>query len=226
MRTLEDFRLRYASYADQELLNLLECDPETLTSEARQALAEESAHRRIDTPEGRAAKRVELATAVREPAEIIWRYPKARLGARFGASIIDKVIGMGPMIVAGIIALIFKLPRQTETTVLINLFGAIAWSMYYGLTKDGRPNGQSIGKKAVGLMVVNVKTNRPCNTGGSALRCFIGGLVGVVPVAGPLIEPIVVLAREDGRRLGDQAADTQVIEVDAYRPTTHPAGAD
>ena len=226
MSTLDYFRTRYASYNDLELLNLLDMPPATFTAEARQALAEESARRRIDTAEGRAAKRVELATATRERPPIVFRYPKARLGARFGASIIDKIIGMGPMIVAGLFTLILHLPPQTKLVMAINTLGAIAWSLYYGLTKDGRPHGQSIGKKAVGLMVVNVKTNEPCNTGGSALRCFIGGLVGVVPIAGPFIEPIVVLARDDGRRLGDQAANTQVIDVSAYIPITHPARAD
>jgi hypothetical protein len=51
------------------------------------------------------------------------------------------------------------------------------------------------------------------------MRAFIGGLVGIVPLAGWLIEPAVATVREDGRRLGDQAADTRVIPAMRYEGT-------
>jgi uncharacterized RDD family membrane protein YckC len=39
--------------------------------------------------------------------------------------------------------------------------------------------------------------------------------VKLIPIAA-LIEPIIVIASRDGRRLGDRAAGTQVIPVSAY----------
>jgi uncharacterized RDD family membrane protein YckC len=66
-------------------------------------------------------------------------------------------------------------------------------------------------------MVVHLPTNQPCTTGQSALRYLVIFLCNLVPYVGWLIEPIVTLAAAGGRRLGDQAAGTQVIEASAYR---------
>ena len=61
-------------------------------------------------------------------------------------------------------------------------------------------------------MVVNLDNNTPCDKGKSFFRNFISGLVAIIPFVGWLIEPIMVLATEDGRKLGDKAANTQVID--------------
>jgi len=95
---------------------------------------------------------------------------------------------------------------------------ALVWAAYYGFLKDGQDRGQSIGKKKLGLMVVHLPTNAPCNRSQSALRALVMGATNVIPYLGWLIEPIAALAAEGGRRLGDHAAGTQVIAVDSYRP--------
>ena len=64
-------------------------------------------------------------------------------------------------------------------------------------------------------MVVNLNTNLPCTRGKSALRAllwiipYIGGLIS-------LIDCIMVLVSDDGRRIGDYLANTQVIAVSSY----------
>jgi uncharacterized RDD family membrane protein YckC len=55
--------------------------------------------------------------------------------------------------------------------------------------------------------------------GQSAIRALIWCVVNLVPVVGWLIEPIMAIADENGRRLGDRAAGTQVIPVSSYVPT-------
>jgi uncharacterized RDD family membrane protein YckC len=217
MRTLDEFRVRYARYADEDLLTLLATSPETLTPEARQALAEESARRGgVDGLHARVVLRAAILDA--EPVSKSL-YAKASLGPRLGAYVVDRVIGMGPAIIAAIISFLFQLSPPSAAIAFINLLGTMAWAVYYGLTKDARNGGQSIGKGMFGLMVVNVKTNQPCSRGESATRAFIGGLVGIVPLVGWLIEPAVATVRDDGRRLGDQAADTQVIPATTYEGT-------
>ena len=222
MRTLEWFRIRYASYDDENLLRLLATDPQTLTPESRQALAEES-ERRGGQPalEARTTVRAAIIDAELRPKGLrpTYVYAKASLGARFGAYVIDRIVGMGPWILAAVFGWIFPVAPPDSAIGFLNILGTLAWAAYYGLTKDGRPNGQSIGKKMCGLMVVNIKTNEPCRRGESAMRAFVGGLVGIVPLVGWLVEPAIVLARDDGRRLGDQAADTQVIAVASYNGT-------
>ena len=96
------------------------------------------------------------------------------------------------------------------------MLATMTWALYYGATKDARGNGQSIGKKMVGLMVVGTETNQPCTLGQSIGRALVRLLFGVIPVVGQLIEPIAVLVTDDGRRVGDRAASTQVIRASDY----------
>jgi uncharacterized RDD family membrane protein YckC len=56
----------------------------------------------------------------------------------------------------------------------------------------------------------------PCSTGESSTRTLVGGLVGAAPLIGWVVEPGLVLFSSDGRRLGDKAAGTQVIDRAAY----------
>jgi uncharacterized RDD family membrane protein YckC len=90
----------------------------------------------------------------------------------------------------------------------------------YSLIKDGLGQGQSWGKRNMYLMVVDVNDNRPCSIGQSMGRNIISTLLCLVPFIGWLVEPIMVLATADGRKLGDMAACTQVIHLDQYQPTT------
>jgi uncharacterized RDD family membrane protein YckC len=145
-------------------------------------------------------------------------YPKAPFGGRFVAYLLDSLIVLvGVLPWAAVIG-----AGAAGSTALAWIFGAVAlattiWAIVYGFTKDGRPGGQSIGKKAMGLMVVHLPSNQPCTRGQSAVRYLVLFLCNAVPYVGWLVEPIVTLAAQGGRRLGDQAAGTQVIEASAYR---------
>jgi uncharacterized RDD family membrane protein YckC len=207
--TLAECRAQYARSSSEDLWALLQIDPERLTPEARQALAEETARRGLD-------RRVAPApTVVLEPPRR-YIYPKAPLGERFAAYIVDSIIGIGPVITAAIFDFLFHI-TQNPVNVTINMVATVTWAMYYGATKDARGNGQSIGKKMCGLMVVGTETNKPCTIGQSTGRAFVRFLFGVIPLVGQLIEPIAVLAAKDGRRIGDRAAGTQVIRATDYQ---------
>jgi uncharacterized RDD family membrane protein YckC len=98
------------------------------------------------------------------------------------------------------------------------VIGTILWLLpiIYGFVKDGLGKGQSWGKRTVGLMVVHLPSNRPCSVGQSCLRTLVTALVQCIPVIGQFIEPLMVLATDDGRRLADKGADTQVIDVNQF----------
>src|SRR5436305_10629030 len=136
-------------------------------------------------------------------------YPKARVFRRFIAKLIDAYIGVGMPIMASMIGLALSSKSGVSVVNVLLLISSFVWGIYYTLTKDAHNEGRSMGKRAMKLMVVNVKTNRPCSMGESATRAFIGGLVGVVPFIGWAIEPGLVLFSQDGRRVGDKAAGTQ-----------------
>lgn len=145
-------------------------------------------------------------------------YLKASLGNRFLASLLDGFITTGlalPAIIFYVIGML-RIEDYYNSEEAIPLF-IMAGFLYliplsYNFIKDGLGNGQSWGKKAVGLMVIHLSDKTPCSFGQSFLRNLILVLLGIIPIVGWLIEPIIVLASEDGRRLGDKAANTQVIE--------------
>lgn len=220
MDTVETFRVRYARTSDEDLLAIIAVDPQSLTPEARQALAEEVRRRELKGP----GVDTLLATISYNPwvdspsTERMVKYPKAPFGSRLLAYIVDGFVGAAVFIGA----LAFGAFNDWLTGGGGFVFGmiilaAFVWALYYSFAKDGREGGQSIGKGMVDLMVVNVKTNKPCSTGESALRALILILLNIVPLVGIFIEPVVAIAADDGRRLGDRAADTQVIRTSDYR---------
>jgi uncharacterized RDD family membrane protein YckC len=146
-------------------------------------------------------------------------YPKAPLGGRFLAALVDGLVTLP----AGVLWVLAVAAFSTESTVLgvvlsVAAVAATIWALVYSFTKDGRPGGQSIGKKMVGLMVVHLPSNQPCTRSQSALRYLVLFLLNLVPYVGWLIEPIVTLAAAGGRRLGDSAAGTQVIRASEFKP--------
>lgn len=146
-------------------------------------------------------------------------YPKAPLGARFVAALIDTLVSSIPAIVLVVATVAAASAGATPLAVGLGLFAlaAVVWALWYGFTKDGRPGGQSIGKKSMGLMVVHLPTNKPCDNGQSALRYLVLFGLNLIPYLGWLVEPVVMLAAAGGRRLGDSAAGTQVILVNEFR---------
>ena len=68
-------------------------------------------------------------------------------------------------------------------------------------------SGKSLGKKVLGIRVVDAQTNRPIGPGKSILR----NLILLVPVM-PLVEAFVLM---QGQRLGDRIAKTRVV-LDQY----------
>ena len=156
---------------------------------------------------------------------VVTSYPKARVFRRLIAKAIDVYIGVGMPIMASAIGMAVSARHGRINPVNVLLFlSSLVWAIYYTFTKDAHNEGRSIGKRAMKLMVVNVSTGRPCSTGESAMRALITGLVGLVPFIGWAIEPGFVLFAEDGRRLGDKAAGTQVIDRDAYLRQMDPFG--
>ena len=211
----DDLRTHYGRLSDEELQSIAAIDAENLTPEARQALSNELARRKL-----------RMATALPQPtlADVVrpssptgeWRYPKARLGARFLAYILDILVAVIPGIIITAIGFAMTPRRGFSALAGVAVLLSMAWVVYYSLTKDGWRGGQSVGKRAMDLMVVDVKTNAPCTIGESALRGLILFLLNLIPGLGWLIEPIVAIASENGRRLGDLAAGTQVIDTSAY----------
>ncbi len=149
------------------------------------------------------------------------KYPKASLGNRFVAALLDGFIGIGLSIPAILFFIVGmeKLDRYDDDQApgfFIAAFLFYIGPLVYGFIKDGLGQGQSWGKRPLDIMVVDLDNNRPCNKGKSFLRNLISNLIALIPLVGWMIEPILVLATDDGRKLGDKAANTQVIDKKNY----------
>jgi hypothetical protein len=95
-------------------------------------------------------------------------YPKASLGNRFLAALLDGLITAGltiPAIVFFVMAMNKTENYESDGVIGLFAFAALLYvlPLTYGLIKDGLEGGQSWGKRAVGLMVINLGNNMPCN---------------------------------------------------------------
>ncbi len=167
-------------------------------------------------------------------------YPRAPWGMRTLAFLIDSLIGAVPLAVLSILLLLMiplflgyqPLPflEGVPMVFFYVTFGAFLisflWFCFYSLARDGLGRGQSLGKRICNLMVINTKTHQPCNLWGAIFRKLPVTLITIL--ASPLfylggifflIEPIAALINEKGLRLGDQLADTQVIEKRLHQDT-------
>jgi uncharacterized RDD family membrane protein YckC len=219
MPSADEFRSRYARADDAELQELLSAGAGQLMPEAWAALTAESDRRGLS-----AAIQQDADDASMPLGEVHVRanrvtYPRAPLGARAIAYLLDMLICSVPVFLAAVPFWIGVASGLSSFVTALPVLAAVIWGIYYGLNKDGRRGGQSIGKAKVGLMVVSIESNRPCSAGESAVRAITLAIANVIPFVGWLIEPITVLATNDGRRIGDRFAGTQVIAVYSYRPT-------
>ncbi|HEU4682920.1 MAG TPA: RDD family protein [Nitrospira sp.] len=130
-------------------------------------------------------------------------YPKAPVLNRFIAKLIDLFIA-------------------AAAAELIGSVGFLA-GLAYILVGDGFANGQSIGKRLIGLQTILPDTRESAGFRESIIRNvpfaaaqvayvvpYIGWLAAAAVVA---FEAVLIIGNEQGRRLGDELAGTQVLDV-------------
>jgi uncharacterized RDD family membrane protein YckC len=97
--------------------------------------------------------------------------------------------------------------------ILVSFVPFVGWvaGVVYAITRDALPflEGQSVGKKAMGLRAVTEDGQALTNNWGPSI---IRNIVLFIPLF-PLVELIVMLTNDKNLRLGDQWAKTQVISV-------------
>ncbi|AEE92162.1 RDD domain containing protein [Tepidanaerobacter acetatoxydans Re1] len=141
------------------------------------------------------------------------QYKKADLFKRFLAALIDGIIA--------------------SLLIYIPILGAIVSTVYlltkdavaFEITKNADFKNRSIGKKIMGLEVVSlegkdidwtisVKRNLPIAIGSAfGIVPILGWIIGsIVGFALMVVEIVLAVTDNDGRRLGDKWANTQVAE--------------
>ena len=116
---------------------------------------------------------------------------------RLSGQIIDGFIGGGPFLIG---MGVFRLSHSLGAVLLI---ACGLWSMFYYLFADGLHDGQSFGKRWMGMRAIDATTGAPCTFGQSFLRNLL------LAVLGPI--DWLFIFGERHQRLGDKAAGTIVV---------------
>jgi uncharacterized RDD family membrane protein YckC len=129
--------------------------------------------------------------------------PLASRGSRFIAQILDGVVAIA-IVCAGVLAAYLSGDGGTAGLFVIT---AIVIALLYILLSDGMENGQSYGKRAMKIAVVDATTGLPCSYGKSLLRNLTLELLGPIDW--------LFIFTDKRQRLGDMFANTNVVESQA-----------
>ncbi len=135
-------------------------------------------------------------------------------GSRLGASILDTIVFMLMVYFPLGLAAIVGAGGGDSTPAmvgggLLGLTGLVAWS--WVTIANVKRNGQSIGKKVVGIKVVRANGD-PVSLGRIFwLRNIVNGLLSMIPLYG--IVDVLFIFGESRQCLHDKLADTVVIKA-------------
>jgi uncharacterized RDD family membrane protein YckC len=154
--------------------------------------------------------RVRLVT----PERIVFEHPLAGPFHRFGAYLIDVGLWLLLVIVATILALVLSLGSVSGIGLAFVAYFVLTWG--YGATCEGLFNGQTLGKRMLGIRVVSDR-GVPITGAQAVLRNLVGIADGPLPFGFLLGLSSMVLTRRF-QRLGDLAAGTMVVIEQRRRP--------
>lgn len=140
----------------------------------------------------------------------------AERGTRLVAQLIDgaiMLVGILPMIPA--LMMMADDPEKAFESGMaffsIGILAMLAIGIYQIVLLSTK--GQTIGKKAMGIKIVKMDGSEPGFVHAVLLRSWVMGLIGNIPVIGPLVtiaDPFLIFA-EDRRCIHDHVAGTKVV---------------
>ena len=149
------------------------------------------------------------------PENIEFAYDIAGIGSRFLAAIIDTLVIGAALLILGLLVSVVgartELGRSTASSVAAAVGAILSFLILWGyyIVFEMVWNGQSVGKRAIGLRVVR-EGGQPVTFVGSAIRNLIR-IVDFLP-AFYGIGVIVMFVDRRARRLGDLAGGTLVVK--------------
>ena len=124
--------------------------------------------------------------------------PFASRASRLFGQFLDAIVAFGPVVVLAMFDTFGSVIR-----LLVMLAGLLAIAYY--LFADALPGGQSLGKRWLGMAVLDAESGAPCRPWQSFVRNVL------LYILGPIDWVFIFGARH--QRLGDKAAGTVVVEV-------------
>ena len=127
--------------------------------------------------------------------------PRAGFWRRFGAYFLDSLILAVPIVIVTLI-----------TSQGVGNLASIVFSLAYFTYFEGGPTGQTIGKRALGIRVIDFKAGGPIGYGRGLLRTIGRYLSALVILLGYLW----MLWDKEKQTWHDKIAGTVVVPVEAY----------
>lgn len=163
-----------------------------------------------------------LDSTLRRTAGRAWRpnddRPIASRGSRLGAAILDGLVAM-VFLLPGLILILGSLEsRRNEDAAVVALGALVVGGLVLVVVQVVllSAQGQTLGKKMVGIRIVNISDGSNPGFGGAVfMRSFVPGLIGIIPFVGsifPLVD-ICWIFGEESRCLHDLIAGTCVVEA-------------
>jgi uncharacterized RDD family membrane protein YckC len=156
---------------------------------------------------------IDVIVSLTTPERIVFDYPLGGPFRRFTAYLLDLVLVMVLVLVAFMASMFLALGSGAGIGPALVAYFLIAWG--YGAFCEGAFNGQTLGKRALGLRVVSER-GVPITSAQAILRNLVGTVDGLVPFF-YLIGLSSMLLTGKFQRLGDLAAGTMVI-LEEQRP--------
>jgi uncharacterized RDD family membrane protein YckC len=138
-------------------------------------------------------------------------YQPASVGERILAYLIDALVIFAWMVVVSMGFGVFSGQNSRSADGLIVLFAVLVLPVvFYDLLFETLLNGQSIGKKALGLRVIQLDGRTP--TLGAYLFRWLFRLVDITLFSG-VVAIVTIAVSGKGQRLGDVVAKTTVVKL-------------
>ena len=127
-------------------------------------------------------------------------YELATLTRRFFSKLLDGVFSYVALLVVVLLASLIHPLSETLGSIIV-VFG-YCFFYFYTLFSDGFKGGQSYGKKAMGIRVIDAKSGKQCTFRQSFNRNACLLLLGVID--------LIFIFSEKRQRLGDKSVNTIV----------------
>ena len=141
------------------------------------------------------------------PERIVIAHPLAGPTRRFMAYLIDQVLLIVLLLCALLLSLFVTMGSQSAMGPFLLAYFVLTWG--YGAFCEGLFNGQTVGKRAMGIRVVSER-GVPISGAQAVLRNLVGSVDGLVPFFYLTALASMILSSRF-QRLGDLAAGTMVV---------------
>jgi len=126
--------------------------------------------------------------------------PRANFGQRLVAIIIDGIVVAIPVVILYVIS------------KPLGIIAAIVLGWGYAIYLEGSPSGQTVGKKAMGIRVIDFSSGGPIGYG----RAFVRQLARILSGAPCYLGYLWMLWDKENQTWHDKLANDVVVPVSAY----------